>query len=432
MNLVDSSILADDPLLRKVWSHLGRPENCSVVGGYVRDRLLGRPSNDLDLVLAGNDETTAISARRLARSLGVRAHLIGTPPHRIWRIETSELKIELWPLGELSQDDDIRRRDFTCNALSWGLPHGPLVDRVEGFEDIQQRRLRAVSRANLEDDPIRLLRATRFLAQLDDFQLEAVTRAWIVELAPSLVRAPRERVGQELLSLLRAPAASRGLSECLELGLFEPAAPAAYTIDVPWILKNLDTIDVLNSDPNAGGTPVPHKPAGQRIGVAPPARDRSGDTLDAARLALLVRAWGLPSESDIAPYAWPKPIRENARLAAAMFGEALATVEAPAADRRELAWRAGQAFPALIALASVLEPRASGWTRWWRQWRRSPESFLDPQPLLNGLEIADAAGIATGPELGAVANALLRAQIRGEVRSRCGAVRWLERHTDPR
>jgi hypothetical protein len=432
MTSIDPSILRDDPLLHRVWDRLGRPPRCRVVGGFVRDRLLGRPSHDLDLTIDGDDGSTAVPAERLATAMGVRAHLLGTPPHRIWRIETPELKAELWPLGDLTHEEDILRRDFTCNALSWQLPDGPLVDLVGGLSDLEGRRLRAISRSNLEDDPVRLLRGPRFLAQLTDFELDGRTRTWIRELAPALDEAPRERVGQELLILLGAPAASRGLRECLELGLAEPSAPAACSVDGSWLRAHLEALDRLNCRTDAGGTPAPHRPQRMRGESGAPATGRSGSTLDAARLALLFRAWGNPPDRDLAPYAWPRPVRENALRAATMLDEALATVDAAPADRRELAWLAGDAFPAMLTVARSIAPKRPGWRRWCRQWRRNPEALIHPGPLLSGDEIAAISGTAPGPELGALVQGLLRAQVRGEVRNRGGAVRWLVGQTDSR
>jgi tRNA nucleotidyltransferase (CCA-adding enzyme) len=406
MKRPDTSALVDDPTLRLVWERLGRPPGCRVVGGYVRDRLLGRATRDLDLTLESDADAAGPPVRRLADALGVRPHLLGTPPHRVWRVETGELEVELWPLGELSREADLLRRDFACNALAWELPDGPLVDLVGGLDDLRGRRLRAVSRANLADDPVRLLRAPRFLAQLPDFELDGETRGWVRELAPRLADAPRERVGAELLALLGAPAAARGLATCLELGLIAPAAPEPQRVDRRWLAARLAAVDTLNARAPTAGTP------------APPSED-------AARLAFLLRAWGVPDDRELVPYAWPRPLRQSARRVASLLDEALSTVDAPSADRRELAWRAGAAFPALLALASAVTPDRPGWRRWRRQWRRDPDALLDPHPLLAGDEIAQLTGLAPGPGLGVAVEALLRAQVRGEIRTRSAAVRLL-------
>lgn len=426
MQLKNTSILSKDPLLGEVYIRLGRPSGCRVTGGYVRDRLLGRPTNDLDLTMEGTAAAAETAAKRLAKSLGVRAHFIGAEPHRIWRIETPAGKIELWPLGGLTAEEDIRRRDFSCNALSWELPDGPLVDLVGGVDDLGRDRLRAISRYNLESDPVRLLRAPRFLAQLPNFDLDKPTRRWILELGPSLASAPRERVGQELLTLLRGPASSRGLAESLRLGLFEPASPAPDRVDGCWITAHIDAADRLAAPRHAGGTPVPQKPGNQRGVGGTPAEMGLGDFGDAARLAFLIRGWGVPPARDLAAYAWTRTDREAALVAARGLDAALSTVDAPPADRRELAWRTGTAFPTLMALASAVAPKHTGWRRWRRQWARDPGALMNPIPLLTGAEIAEITGIEPGPELGEAVRGLLRAQIRGEVRTRGGAARWFD------
>ena len=129
MSLVPAESLQDNPLLRRVWEGLGRPSGY-LAGGFLRDHLLGRYSTDLDLTLEGSVDDAAGPARRLGDTLGVRAHLLGQPPRCVWRIESDDTKVELWPLGSLSLDDDILRRDFKCNALAWKLPDGPLIDKV--------------------------------------------------------------------------------------------------------------------------------------------------------------------------------------------------------------------------------------------------------------------------------------------------------------
>lgn len=403
---IDPTRLSRDPMLRRVWKQMGEPVRCRVVGGWIRDRLLGRATGDLDLTIEGDAEDAAEPARRLASALGVRAHLLGTAPHRVWRMESSGLKVEIWPMGALGHREDMERRDFSINALSRELPDGPLEDLVGGLLDLEAGRLRALSRSNLEDDAVRLLRAPRFLAQLEGFELEGQTRTWISELAPHLATSPRERVGQELTTLLSAVSSSRGLGECINLGLFEPAAPTGAILDSGWLRTNLSALDRVCG-----------------AGV-PPAVRRTEDT---ARLAFLFRVWGIPAASKLAPYAWPRNDRENALRAAGLLDEALTTVDASPADRRELAWRTGEAFPSLLALASAVEPLHSGWRRWRRQWQHDPAAITNPTPILSGDEIVRLTGVSPGPELGRLVNALAGAQVRREIRSRNGAIDFVQR-----
>jgi tRNA nucleotidyltransferase (CCA-adding enzyme) len=405
MPTIDPTALEGDLLLRGVWEGLGTPE-CHITGGYVRDRFLGRESIDLDLVLPGDIEAAAGPARRLAARLDTRAHVLGRDANRVWRIECPEIKIELWPLGKLSPDDDIRRRDFSCNALFWQLPNGPLDDRVGGQSDLQNGLIRALSKVNLEDDPVRLVRAPRFLAQLEGFKLEPQTASWIADLAPTVGEAPRERIGQELLKLLAAPGASTGLRCLLDLGLFEPAAPEGARCDRSWIEDNLSAAARLS-----GASRHPVAASLQAGGTAP-------------RLALLLRAWGCPDADALALFAWPRLERRHAARAAALLEHALKTVEAPAADRRSFIHSAGTAFPATLALGAAVDPHRP-WVRWWRLWRESGQELVSPDPLLTGEEIASILEIEPGPELGRAIDSLTEARVRGEVRSAGGAKRWL-------
>ena len=413
MRPADPAALENDPLLRRVWNALGRPR-CHLTGGYLRDRLLGRISTDLDLSMDGEPEDAAGPARSLAEHLGVRAHLLGTAPQQVWRIETPELKVELWPRGGLELDDDIERRDFSCNALMWEFPDGPLVDRVGGLDDIEERRLRAISRSNLEDDPVRLLRAPRFLAQLPGFTLEPESAGWIRSLAPQLSSSPRERVGQELLKLLGAPSAERGLRELIELGLFAPSAPASVDPDPAWLEVNLHAASRLS---RAATHPLPS--AVHEAGIA-------------AGLGLLLRAWGLPTIHVVGTYAWGSSHRRHATYAADHLDDLANAVDAPPGERRLVIHRAGTAFPAALALAAAIEPNRHGWRRWWQLWQRRGPELIAPEPLLSGPEVMDLLDLAPGPELGATFRAVTDAQIRGEVRSREGARRWLREWAERR
>lgn len=406
---IDIHALDGDLLLRGVWEGLGRPE-CHLTGGYLRDRLLGRKNSDLDLVLPGTIEQTRASASRLAARLDTRAHVLGHGPKRVWRIESTDLTIELWPLGRMQPEKDIARRDFTVNALVYPLPAGPLADRVGGLRDLEHGILRALAESNLHKDPVRLLRGPRFLAQLEGFAIEPTTATWIRSLAPLLAGSAKERVGQELKKLVSGKRASMGLDQLLELDLLIPSAPTGPVCDPEWITRNRGAVDRLT-----GGAPHPVPGALREAGLA-------------ARLAPLVKAWGTPEDRDLAPYAWDKGTRRHARLAAASTQETIAEAKYACSDRRQAIHRTGTAFPAVLAVAAALEPGLP-WRRWWRLWKDRGSELIDPNPLLSGREIAEITGHRPGPELGRVVEELVRAQLRAEVRTRGGAVRWLRRRS---
>lgn len=411
MPAIDTTVLEGDLLLRGVWEGLGAPD-CHLIGGYVRDRLLGRESVDLDLVLPGSLETAAGPARRLAARLDTRAHVIGREGNRVWRIETPAIKIELWPLGHLDLDDDIQRRDFAFNALVWHLPQGPLDDRVGGIEDLEQRVIRALSRHNLEDDPVRLVRAPRFVAQLDGFTIDPRTAGWIRELAFESAAAPRERVGQELLRLFEGRSAGAGIQALMELGLFEPTAPAAAACDRRWLERHLGAASRLTG---AAAHPVPAAVRASGSG---------------SRLALLLRAWGIPDSEAVTAYAWSRGARGRAVTAAKLLERSLASVAAPVATRRAFIHESGNAFPTTLALAAAIDPDHP-WDRWWRLWRERGSQLVDPQPLLSSDEVGAVLQLGPGPALGRAIGGLIRAQVRGHVRTAAGARRWLRTTFEP-
>ncbi len=403
----DLSLLSRTPALLRLWRAMGEPE-AWVTGGSVRDRLLGLPVHDVDLVVPGTLESTRDLAVRLARALGGHAHALGRAPRAVWRIEGGTTKAEIWPLGTLDLQADALRRDFTVNAMLWRLPRGPLVDPAGGLEDLRRRRLRAVSRRNLEDDPVRILRAPRFAAQLPGFSVERRTLAWLRELAPLLGRAPRERVGQELERLLEAPDPARGWRILARCGALATAAPPGSRLRPGGVSAGAEALALL-ADP--GRHPLPA------------ALRRQGPE---ARLGLLLWAWGAPAEGDLGAYGWPRPKRRAAALAARLAEEATAAVEADWRSRRRLLHRAGPEAPAVLALAAALHPHPpAGWRRFWRLWRRRGRELAAPVPLLASDEIRRLTGLPPGPELGAAIRALIEAQVDARVRTAASARRFL-------
>jgi len=409
--------LAADPRLRRLWEAMGRPR-AWLAGGSVRDRLLGRPAGDLDIAVAGDVDVVARVARRGARQLGASAHLLGRPPRSVWRIVAPRVELELWPLGVASPEDDARRRDFTCNAMLWQLPNGPLVDPTGGAVDLADGLLRAVSYEVLADDPVRLLRAARFLADLEGFRLDGRTASWVRELSPALAGAPRERVGRELAVLLDAARPELGAAALLRLGLLGPAVPPGRTPEPAWLEARLEAFRSLSE-------PALHPVPGAVVVAGA-----------AARRAILLRGLGAADHAAAARFAWDRTTRTAAVRAASRLEDLDAAARGGTTDRRECIAELGETFPAALAAAAACDlaigGRAEPWRRFWRLWRRSGARIVGMRPMLTVDEVVALAGPLGGTELGRLLRALLRAQVRGEVRSAGGARRWLRAATRAR
>ena len=196
-----------------------------LVGGWVRDQLLGRESNDLDLEAGGLDADElelALSALGPVIRVG-RAFPVFKLKMDGMTLDISQPRADSLPDGQVSVDPDLpveesaARRDLRINAIAIDPLTEELCDPFDGQGDLQRRQLRAVDAERFLDDPLRVLRAARFAAQLnfkaDDQLVEISSRAdW------SLVAS--ERIGIELCRLLRAPFPHQGLYTGCRLGVW--------------------------------------------------------------------------------------------------------------------------------------------------------------------------------------------------------------------
>lgn len=234
-------------VLAEVFASAGR--RLYLVGGCVRDRLLGRAINDLDLTTdAPPDEIKRLAARvrpdalydigakfgtigLIFRSGEVEAASDDPPEHQI---EITSFRTEQYVGGSrkpvvtfgTSLEEDLARRDFTMNALAQDVLSGAVHDPYGGASDIAAQLIRAVGdpHERFQEDPLRLLRAVRFAAQLG-FALEAATQAAIRAGAAALERISRERIAEELNKILSSPRAAQGIRLATELGLMQYALP---------------------------------------------------------------------------------------------------------------------------------------------------------------------------------------------------------------
>ncbi len=173
----------------------GIADHAWLVGGALRDQLLGRPTDDYDIAVQGEPRPLA---RALARS--ARGHAFAlSETFGGWRVVARDhsWQVDLLPLMGETIEDDLAHRDFTVNAIAQALSGGGYVDPFGGLEDVRRRRLRMVSPGAFAADPLRTLRLARLAAELG-FAAELETSRTAADSAPALREVAPERIFLEL------------------------------------------------------------------------------------------------------------------------------------------------------------------------------------------------------------------------------------------
>lgn len=433
-----------------------------LVGGAPRDRLLGRPLVDLDLVVDGD---VRAAARRLSTAAGGPMFEL-SGEFGAWRVlgRDRSWQADLSPLRGGSLEADLALRDFTANAIAEPLAGGEAVDPHGGAADIAGRRLRMVARAAFDDDPLRVVRAARLACELG-FDVEPETAVAARRSAPRAAAVAQERVFAELRRLVGAEDAPRGIAVLEDVGAARAVLPELgalrgleqtryHHLDAHGhTLEVLERAIELERDPAA----LFGEEIGGRVAalLAEPLADeltrggalRWGALLhDAAKphtqTALPVGGYGFPGHdsvgADLAREVLGR-LRTSERLRAHVAGltrhhlrlgflvhrrpldardvYGYLTATGPVAvdvtllsvaDR--LATRGRKAEEAIakhLDLAREVLPMALDW-----------HAGGGPRPLVRGDELARELGIDPGPELGRLLEALREAQFAGEVTTR--------------
>ncbi len=224
------SLLPSQGRLRKVCLALQeRAEPIYLVGGYVRDWLLGKESHDLDLAIDGN----AIALARVIADAFHGSFVLLDQERDTARVifqqggESSNIDFARLREGDILSD--LAARDFTINAIAIHIKQldvipPPLIDPLGSQKDIAAHAIRVASEQAFRDDPLRTLRAVRQAATLG-FQIAADTEALITRDAPLIVRASRERIRDELAQLLACQATADHTRYLYRLGVLSHILP---------------------------------------------------------------------------------------------------------------------------------------------------------------------------------------------------------------
>ena len=218
--------LDDHPRVRTARAALGE-EDAWIVGGTVRDALLGRPLLDLDLAVRGDPEA---AARAIARASGGTAFRL-SERFGAWRVHTRDdgFTFDVSSLQGATIDEDLARRDFSVNAIAVPLAGGDPLDPQGGIPDIERRVLRVLGGDTVETsayaaDALRPLRLVRFAAELG-FEPDQRSERLTLEAAHGVPAASGERIFAELRRLLVADDAFDGLTLSDRLGVSAAILP---------------------------------------------------------------------------------------------------------------------------------------------------------------------------------------------------------------
>lgn len=223
-----------------------------VIGGYVRDILIDRPSKDIDIVVVGSGiDVAAAVAKKFGHGTEMKFYgQFGTAMirYRDFAIEFVGARKESYKLFSRKPEvasgnlkDDQNRRDFTINALAISLnkdSFGQLIDPFDGIKDIERKILRTPLDPDItySDDPLRMMRAIRFATQLG-FQIESKSFAAINRNRNRLRIVSAERITDELNKIILAEKPSIGFKLLFDTGLLEVFFPQ---------FKNLQGIETIN------------------------------------------------------------------------------------------------------------------------------------------------------------------------------------------
>ena len=190
-------------ILDKILPHL--PQQAYVVGGCVRDLILGTDPSDFDLVTFGPPMDLAL---QIGAIVGGKPFFIDFE-RQVARVALNhgKLTIDVSPPRGADIESDLAQRDITINAMAINPADGTLIDPHGGRQHLKEGRIRLIAEKNLADDPLRGLRCLRFSVQLR-FSIDSGTMELIRKNAPALERVSSERIKQEFLKALGCPGGS--------------------------------------------------------------------------------------------------------------------------------------------------------------------------------------------------------------------------------
>ena len=381
------------------------PQPAYLVGGAVRDAILGRRSEylDLDFVLP----TTAVKTAR-AIALRYQAGFVLLDAERqIARVVFKQATADFAQQEGSTLATDLQRRDFTVNAIAYNPHTGELIDPLQGCADLQQRLLRMVSPANLQDDPLRLLRAYRQAAQLG-FIIEPDTQSVIRQLAPQLSQVAAERVRVELVYLLSSSAGTAWIGAAWEDGLL-----------ATWFKATQEQLQQMAGVDSAA---VTLSKIWSQLGaeLSQSLRDTlKTNLLSIAKLTCLVSSDPELAEIELIQLTYSRveirAVITTLKLLPQLKSQAVPSAQMPVAEQYFFFRTAGAVFPALAVLAVASGTPVEAIALLINRYLTPDDLVAHPRPLVTGIDLMQALQLRAGPQVGQLLTAIQLAHAEGKI-----------------
>jgi tRNA nucleotidyltransferase/poly(A) polymerase len=367
-----------------------------LVGGAVRDSLLGIGDSEIDAAVSGDPEIVAhaLESAGMGRAVFLSRD---RPGPRVYRV-AGKRPVDIAELEGGSIETDLQRRDYTVNAMAVSLGDGSVQDPFGGAADLAQRRLRPVRAGNLLDDPLRALRAARLFCTLG-LKPDRATSAAARAAASGLAQVAAERIGAELARILGSPRASGAVGWAGRVGLLP--ATLGLSLHAPGTRRAVSTLRRFDD------------PGTVRLGDA---------TRRRVRLAALALGLGFDGPGTRTWLAGRRLPRREVEDAARMV-ELVKSLTRRLVGREAWRWilQAGPLLDETLHIVARLDKRNGI--------RAAEIRRLSRRPLrrvrVTGEDVKSWLGIPAGPTIGAILADLAVAAAAGEVKTRQEARHWL-------
>jgi tRNA nucleotidyltransferase (CCA-adding enzyme) len=397
------------------------PSSACLVGGSVRDALLERASDylDLDFVMPQGAVETA---RAIAKHYRAGFVLLDAE-RQIARVVFAQGTADFAQQVGDSLEADLARRDFRANAIAYNPHTAELIDPLDGCQDLQHGLLRMVSAENLAEDPLRLLRAYRQAAQLG-FSLDPETREVIRGLAGDLDRIAAERIQSELNYLLSTAKGTYWLKSAWEDGLLQHWLPDVTAMGLVQVGQIDRWVSTLKEDwPKfAQALCQPIRPAGKaKNGLDAPASGSTRTWITTAKLACLLSGDEVAAEGQLWRLKYSRAEVQSVVTVLRQWCQlqpGLAPSQWSHSEQYHFFQAAGAVFPA-VALAGLAtgQPLA--------EMRMLINRFLDPEdqvahptPLVTGQDLMQQLQLPPSPQIGKLLAELQLARAEEKIQTR--------------